>query len=112
MIIRLAKNSAARLRIIGLLEGLSLIVLVLVAMPIKYFMNDPSWVQRVGPVHGFLFVLFVIQTLQSAYHYRWNFWKETFLVLLSCLIPFGNFWVDQRIIKSYFKNDVNNGSHS
>ncbi len=60
-----------RLRLIGLLEGISLVVLVGIAVPLKYGFANQSWVKAIGPVHGLLFVLFVINTLQVGVEQRW-----------------------------------------
>lgn len=87
-----------RLRLIGFLEGLSLILLVLVAMPLKYFADSPGLVKSIGPAHGLLFMMFVFVTLHVAFRYKMGFLK-TFLVLLSCMVPFGTFIADHKILK-------------
>ncbi len=46
------KTSIGRLRLLGLLEGISLLVLVGVAVPLKHLYHDPSLVRALGPVHG------------------------------------------------------------
>ena len=57
-------NSAiGRLRFVGLLEGVSLLVLLGIAMPLKYLANQPDAVKLVGWAHGVLFVLFVVLVL-------------------------------------------------
>jgi integral membrane protein len=53
------KTQVGRLRLIGYLEGLSLIVLLFVAVPLKHFYNEPGLVSNMGPIHGSLFLLFV-----------------------------------------------------
>ena len=47
-------------RIVGFLEGISYILLMGVGMPLKYFSNDPSWIQALGMPHGLLFVAYII----------------------------------------------------
>ena len=49
-------NNISRLRVVGFLEGLSLIVLMGFAMPMKYIWGDPSFVRMVGSIHGALFI--------------------------------------------------------
>ncbi len=53
-----------RLRLLAFLEGISLLVLVFVAVPMKRMSGDPSLVQALGPVHGGLFLLFVFNALR------------------------------------------------
>jgi integral membrane protein len=94
--LNLLKTPIGRLRIIGFLEGISLLVLVFVAVPLKYFLGRPELVKLMGPIHGLLFCLFVFLTLSVAY--KWIFSKITWKVLLACVIPFGTFYVDKYIL--------------
>ena len=89
------------LRVISYLEGISYILLLFIAVPIKYYANDPSLVKLLGMPHGLLFVAYVILSLVSSKKYRWNS-KKTLVVLISSVIPFGTFYVDYK----YFKTDV------
>ena len=92
------KTPLGRLRLLGLLEGLSLLLLLGIAVPLKHFYPDPSLVRALGPVHGLLFLLFVLNTLRVGVEYRWRFATTTWKVLLACLIPFGTFYVDRKIL--------------
>lgn len=92
-------TSIGRLRLYAFLEGVSLLALIFIAMPIKYFMNDPSWVKAIGPVHGALFLLFIYGAVTMGVEEKWKFWKTTFIVLLSSFIPFGTFYVDWKIFR-------------
>ena len=87
-----------RLRVLALLEGLSLIVLIGIAVPLKYLLQDPSLVKTMGPIHGILFLLFIINTISVGVEYRWKFQETTWKVLLACVIPFGTFYVDYTIL--------------
>ena len=89
------------LRVISYLEGISYISLLFIAVPIKYYANDPSLVKLLGMPHGLLFVAFVILSLVNSKKYNWSFIK-TIAVLISSIIPFGTFYVDFK----YFKNNV------
>ena len=89
------------LRVISYLEGISYILLLFIAVPIKYYANDPSLVKLLGMPHGLLFVAFVILSLVNSKKYNWSFIK-TIVVLISSIIPFGTFYVDFK----YFKNNV------
>ena len=87
------------LRVISYLEGISYILLLFIAVPIKYYANDPSLVKILGMPHGLLFVAYVILSLVSSKKYRWNS-KKTLVVLISSVIPFGTFYVDYKYLKT------------
>lgn len=96
--IYLLKTPIGRLRVIGFLEGTSLIVLIFVAVPLKYFFHYPALVKMLGPVHGLLFCLFVLITLSVGISHRWSFSKTIWKVLLACIVPFGTFYIDRHIL--------------
>ncbi|MXN91019.1 DUF3817 domain-containing protein [Flavobacterium sp. Sd200] len=98
--IHLLKNNIGRLRIIGFLEGLSLIALVFIAMPLKYLNNDALMVKTLGPIHGALFLLFIFNTLSVAVAEGWKFKQTTWKVLVACMIPFGTFYIDRKILST------------
>lgn len=98
-------TAAGRLRFLGLLEGLSLLVLVFIAVPIKYYGNNPSLVKSVGPVHGVLFLLFVFSALKMAVEQRWKFKKTAWILLLSTFIPFGTFYIDYTVLRHLQENN-------
>lgn len=87
------------LRVISYLEGISYILLLFIAVPIKYYANDPSLVKLLGMPHGLLFVAYGILSLVSSKEYRWNS-KKTLVVLISSVIPFGTFYVDYKYLKT------------
>ena len=99
MITQLLKTKTGRLRIIGFLEGISLLVLVFVAVPIKYIWHDPMLVKAMGPVHGALFLLFVFNALSVGVEQQWKFRETTYKVLLACIIPFGTFYIDHTLLR-------------
>jgi len=100
--IKLLTTNIGRLRLIALLEGTSLLVLLCIAIPLKYKYNDPSFVKTMGPIHGALFLLFVINTVSIAIEQKWKR-KETLSVLLSCILPFGTFVADHFVLHPAYK---------
>ncbi len=92
------KTSIGRLRVIGFWEGVSFLVLLGIAMPLKYFYERPEMVQVVGMGHGVLFLLYVWATIQAAVEHDWN-WKRTLLVLMASLLPAGPFVVDAKLLR-------------
>lgn len=97
--IHLLKTNIGRLRVIGFLEGISLLVLVFIAVPLKYISHDPQLVKALGPIHGALFLLFIFNTLSVGVAEGWKFRQTTWKVLLACVIPFGTFYIDYKILK-------------
>jgi len=99
MVSELIKSALGRLRIIAFLEGISYLVLLGIAMPLKYLVGIPQVVRVVGMAHGVLFILFVILLIQVATEKSWSF-KKSALSFVSSLIPFGTFYADSR----WFRN--------
>ena len=99
-------TSTGRLRLITLLEGLSLLLLLFVAVPLKYYGDDPSWVKAIGPVHGVLFVLFVFMALHFAVKESWSFWDTITRVFLASFVPFGTFVVDHRVLRPVYERKL------
>ncbi|WP_046242567.1 DUF3817 domain-containing protein [Hymenobacter terrenus] len=91
------KSPIGRLRLLGLFEGISLLLLLGLAVPLKHFYGQPGLVRVLGSVHGLLFVLFVLNTLWVGVEYQWRF-ATTWKVLLACIVPFGTFYVDRKIL--------------
>lgn len=94
----LLKTKTGRLRILALLEGISLLILLFVAVPFKYFLHRPDFVSIMGPIHGTLFLLFLFNTLSVGVEQRWKFRETTWKVILACFIPFGTFYIDHKIL--------------
>ena len=97
--INLFKTNLGRLRIIGFFEGISLLILIFIAEPMKYFGNNPALVKTMGPIHGALFLLFIFNALSVGVDQKWKFFETTWKVLLACIIPFGTFYIDHKILK-------------
>lgn len=86
-----------QLRIITFAEGMSYLILLFIAMPLKYFADFPQAVAVFGMIHGVLFVLYIAYVLVSFFVYRWSIGKTLILLVVS-VIPFGNFWADKRYL--------------
>lgn len=106
------KTQLGRLRIISYLEGISLLVLAGVAVPLKYWRGDPGFVKAIGPAHGILFLLFVFNTLSVAVEQRWKFRATTWKVLIACVIPFGTFYIDKHILKPMAQAEKSAGKNN
>lgn len=83
-------------RIIAFLEGLSYVLLLFIAVPIKYLNNDPSYVKMLGMPHGLLFMGYIALAIVLRTDNQWiknNF----FMVLMASVIPFGTFVVEKKL---------------
>ena len=97
-------------RMMGLLDGISLLTLVFIAMPLKYWADIPEVVSINGRIHGGIFMAYLIAILYAQLRVRWNgLWS--LVALAAAFIPFGNFVLDPRLKKieaqylySHFKN--------
>lgn len=90
----LLTSSMGRLRIVAFVEGISYLVLVFIAMPLKYAAGIPQPVRVVGMAHGVLFVSFCFALLFVLVEGRLTFVRSV-LTFLSSLVPFGTFVVDK-----------------
>lgn len=99
MLLRLFSSSLGRLRVVGFLEGLSFVVLLGVAMPLKYVFGQPEAVRAVGMAHGGLFVLYALLVIGAALEYGWSLRKAA-LAFAASVVPLGTFWADKRLFRT------------
>lgn len=86
----------ARLRLVGNLEGISFLVLLGVAMPLKYLADMPLAVRIVGSLHGALFIAFVYVLMSTSQERGWP-WSRTAFAFAASLVPFGTFVLDKKL---------------
>ena len=86
------------LRVVGFLEGISFLLLLFVAMPMKYIFDNPILVKYVGMGHGVLFILFLIVLFVVCEKQKWSL-KMFILGLIASILPFGPFVFDAKIKK-------------
>lgn len=91
-------NSIKNLRLIGLAEGISFLVLLLIAMPLKYYMNMPLAVKYTGWIHGILFMAYIVAVFMAIKPMRWN-WFSVLVALTASLLPMGPFLLDKGLKK-------------
>ena len=97
---QLLYSHLGRLRIIGFLEGISFILLVGVAMPLKYIGGYTHATWDIGMIHGVLFISYVIAAILTKFELKWNL-LTTFWVLLASLLPFGTFVAEFKLFRKY-----------
>ena len=86
-------------RVVSFLEGTSYLLLLFVAVPIKYWMDDPQYVKLLGMPHGLLFVTYLVITFLIKPKLKWNN-KTLVVVMLASVIPFGTFYVDKKYLRN------------
>jgi integral membrane protein len=91
-------SAIGRLRLIGYAEGISLIVLLCIAMPLKYFAGKPEPVRVIGWIHGVLFVLFVVAAFVVYVQKKWPI-KRFIVACLAAFLPLGTFVFDAQLKK-------------
>ncbi|WP_206512960.1 DUF3817 domain-containing protein [Larkinella soli] len=92
----LLSTSLGRFRLVAVLEGISYLVLLGIAMPLKYLAGWPQAVKVVGWAHGVLFVAYLVTLLAVWVGRRWSFGRVV-VAFLASLIPFGTFWLDRKL---------------
>jgi integral membrane protein len=90
------KSAQTRFRIAAYVVGVLLMVLVFIAMPLKYFADQPTMVAIVGPLHGFLYVVYLAIAFDLAVRSKWSFGR-TLLVLLAGTIPVMTFVAERKV---------------
>lgn len=86
-------------RVVALFEGVSYILLLFIATPIKYMANDPQYVKLLGMPHGILFILYIILAFMLKSELKWP--NKIFArILVASIIPFGTFFISKYYIKT------------
>jgi integral membrane protein len=85
-------------RIVSLLEGISYLLLLFIATPIKYMQGDATYVKMLGMPHGILFMLYVVLAFMLKKEMNWSN-KTLGIVLVASVIPFGTFYIDKKYLR-------------
>jgi integral membrane protein len=83
-------------RISAWVTGVGLLVLVVVAMPLKYIFGQPELVSIVGVAHGFLYMIYIVCTLLLAERCRWKP-LDALLILVAGTVPVASFVAERRV---------------
>ncbi len=88
-------------RRISFLEGVSFLLLLLIAMPLKYLADLPTMVKYVGWGHGVLFMLYVVYLLLATIKFKWKF-QRLVMYFIAAFLPIAPFLVEKQLKKEYF----------
>ena len=98
-------NTLSIFRKIAVAEGLSYVVLVFIAMPLKYWADMPLAVKYTGWAHGLLFMLYIVLLIMAWTEYKWSF-KKSAMIGVASLLPFAPFWVDKKLREENLNNNL------
>lgn len=93
------KSSAGRFRLVALIEGISFLFLLGIAMPVKYGLDYPYLVKFGGWAHGLLFILFFFALADVFISEKWSL-KKIFFAAFSSVLPFG-FYIFEKYWSKY-----------
>jgi len=85
-------------RLVALLEGVSYILLLFIAVPIKYWIGDAQWVKLLGMPHGLLFISYLILAFLIKDDNQWRN-KDVVIIMFASILPFGTFYIDRKYLK-------------
>lgn len=91
------EKSIKAFRIVSTLEAISFLVLLGIAMPLKYIWDMPEMVQTVGMAHGVLFVLYVLGAIYMFKKLNWTI-MELLIVIMCSVLPFGPFYAERKYL--------------
>ena len=91
-------STQKQLRIIAFLEGMSYLILLFIAMPLKYIFDTPEAVSAVGMAHGILFIAYFIWIFIVGPSKNWTM-SEYALAAVASIIPFGTFYADNKVFQ-------------
>jgi integral membrane protein len=89
----LAGSAVHHLRVVGIIEGVSFLLLLGIAMPLKYLAGWPQAVRVVGMAHGLLWLLYLVAAANAAHAVRWPL-SRILMVLAASVLPAGPFFID------------------
>lgn len=93
-----ARDSISHLRFVGKIEAISFLLLIGIAMPLKYLAGQPMAVKLTGWIHGVLFVAFCFALLRVMREARWSLARGAAL-FVAALLPFGPFVADRWVVR-------------
>ena len=91
------RGAVLRFRVMAYTVGVMLLVLVFVGIPLQIWADAPGVVQVVGPIHGFLYIVYLIAAADLARRAGWPVW-QLWDVVVAGFIPFAAFFVERRVV--------------
>ncbi|MEM6316834.1 MAG: DUF3817 domain-containing protein [Bacteroidota bacterium] len=92
-------TNLGKFRLLALVEGVSLLLILFVTMPLKYGFQTPQPNKFMGMIHGVLFLVYLVLVVLMTIKYKWKI-KKMVLALIASVVPFGTFWADRKLFQS------------
>lgn len=92
--LREVNKPLGRLRLAGIIEGITLISLLLIAVPLKHLFGIPDAVSLIGPIHGIAFILYIVTLIDNFSGGGWS-GRDMARTSVVAIIPFGTFLNDR-----------------
>jgi integral membrane protein len=86
-------------KIIAFLEGISLLLLLFFAMPMKYMYEQPIFVKTIGMAHGLLFIAYILLAIMLKIEDKWEI-KKFSIICIASIIPFGTFYIEKKYLRN------------
>jgi integral membrane protein len=90
-------KSVKTFKIISTLEAISFLLLLGIAMPLKYIWDLPQMVQTVGMAHGVLFLLYIAGAVYISQKLNWTI-KQLAVAVFCSVLPFGPFYIERKYL--------------
>jgi integral membrane protein len=87
------------LRTVGMIEGISFLILLCIAMPLKYVYGQPEMVRYVGSIHGALTIVYVYLLIKVTAQLKWSL-KTAALAFIASLLPLGMLYAEFKIFRN------------
>ena len=98
------KGALARFRVMAYIVGVGLLALCF-AMVMNYGFDTDQFSAIIGPVHGFLYIVYLVAIVDLALKARWSL-KGTILVMLSGVVPIGSFFAERAVTRRVRKGEA------
>jgi integral membrane protein len=98
-------GALTRYRTMAWIVGVVLVLLVLVAMPLKYLGDNPTMVAVIGPIHGFLYMVYLAATFDLGRRANWPL-RRMALIMLAGTVPFLSFVAERSVTKQIHRELV------
>ncbi len=85
-------------RIVAFAEGVSYLLLLFIAVPIKYILYNDLFVKLLGMPHGVFFIIYILLAIRFVLIKKTSV-KDSIIILIASLVPFGTFYVDRKYLK-------------
>jgi len=82
---------------LAIIEGYSFLLILFITMPLKYIAGMGMPNKIIGMAHGVLFLSYIVVAIIIAQERKWNF-KDTFIVMIMSVVPFGTFWMEEEYL--------------